>query len=268
LRLPCASPRQSNASLKVGMPAPSRQPSALPPKLTLQTDLAMQHMADPAETSELVTAACKPIVAKLRSHNAAKTFNLPVDCKKYPMYRDKIATPMDLKTVMRKLDKAEYATIAECHADVDLIWENCRVFNGDGTWVTNHAMTLKALADPQFHQARHKLATGGIMSPRAPGGVKRKLGASGLTPRPAVVASNELCCITPEMRAQLSTNAARLDAAQQRSLMTVVKQCEPAAVRSTSAQSWEVDVDLLDITSFVKVDTWVRRLLVNKPVAC
>jgi hypothetical protein len=70
------------------------------------------------------------------------------------------------------------------------------------------------------------------------------------------------------MRSQLSQNAAKLDASQLRSLMSVVTQCAPAAVRATSSQSWEIDVDLLDLKSFIKIDTWVRRLLVNKPVAC
>jgi len=124
-------------------------------------------------------------------------------------------------------------------------------------------MALKAIADPRFDAARHKLASAGFVSPKPSGGLKRKQGG-GLTPRVPVVSSNELFCVTPEMRAQLAVNASRLDASQLRSLMAVVKQCAPASLASTSSQSWEVDVDMLDTTSFVKVDTWVRRLLVNR----
>mmetsp|Transcript_490 Transcript_490/g.1240 ORF Transcript_490/g.1240 Transcript_490/m.1240 type:complete len:512 (+) Transcript_490:181-1716(+) len=241
----------------------SRQPTfSGGPKIS--TAIAQQVAPpEPAETPELVTKACKPVISSLRSHQHAKTFNAPVDLKKYPMYLDHIPRPMDLKTVLKKLDKLEYTTIADCHADVDLIWNNAIAFNGAESWVARNANTLKSLADHKFDEVRYRVATGNIQSPRPTFGVKRKAPSM-----PSVVSSNEFCCLTPEMRNQLTTNASKLDGSQLRSLLTVVQQCCPTAVRSTSAESWDIDPDMLDITSFVKVDTWVRRLIVNKPAAC
>mmetsp|Transcript_33245 Transcript_33245/g.82792 ORF Transcript_33245/g.82792 Transcript_33245/m.82792 type:complete len:491 (+) Transcript_33245:126-1598(+) len=249
-------------------PAANKAVSGAAPKLGISTALAQQAVSDatPGASTDMITALCKPIVASLRTHTAAKWFEAPVDPKKYPTYRDTIAKPMDLKTVMRNLDQQRYASIDECHVDVDLIYSNCVAFNGEGAWISNHATTLKSIADSKFEVARYRLSSGGMLSPKPSAGFKRKLGSS--TPRAELETSNELCCVTGEMRSQLSANSGRLDASQLHSLMSVVKQCAPGAVMATSAQSWEIDVDLLGLQGFVKVDTWVRRLLVNKPVAC
>jgi len=249
---------------KSGSCAPSRQPSvACVPQLAAQAST----FAPPEplqENAKVVTSLCKPILLTLKGHHYSKTFAHPVDAKKYPTYRDFIEQPMDLKTVGKKLDRGEYHTLDQCHADIDLIWANCRTFNGENTWVTNHANALKRIADGKFEAARHKLLAGIMASPRPPGGKNKK----GVGARPPVESSNEFGCVTPEMRHQLTVNAAKLEQAQLRSMMTVVKQCAPTAVIPTSAQSWEIDVDQLDIRSFIKIDTWVRRLLVNKLVAC
>mmetsp|Transcript_22785 Transcript_22785/g.67140 ORF Transcript_22785/g.67140 Transcript_22785/m.67140 type:complete len:513 (-) Transcript_22785:289-1827(-) len=258
LRKQCTGPLANK-----GAPALARQPTALPKLAALQTSLAQQAPQEPAETPEVVTKACKPIITSLRGHQHAKTFNSPVDPKKYPTYRDAIPRPMDLRTVLKKLERHEYHTIADCHADVDLIWNNACAFNGNDSWVARNAMSLKAIADHKFDDVRHKVATGNIQSPKpSVGGAKRK------APGQMVVSSNELCCVTPEMRNQLSVNATKLDERQRRALMALVQQCAPAAVRATSSESWEIDVDLLDIKSFLKLDTWVRRLLVQKLVTC
>lgn len=108
-----------------------RQPAGGFDRLTVQTALVPQGLPEPVQTNELVTTLCKPIISNLRSQNSAKPFNTPVDPKKYPTYLDLVAKPMDLKTVMRNLDQHRYATIDDCQADVDLIWSNCRAFNGE-----------------------------------------------------------------------------------------------------------------------------------------
>lgn len=100
----------------------------------------MPHgVPEAAQSRELVSGLCKPIISHLRSHQSAKPFNTPVDAKKYPTYAQLVPKPMDLKTIMRNLDKQRYATIDECHADVDLVWSNCRVFNGDVRAPQSHA---------------------------------------------------------------------------------------------------------------------------------
>jgi len=103
----------------------SRQQSA--PKIPV----AAVQAAAPPETPEIVSALCKPILKALRQHTHAKAFNQPVDVRKFPHYTTVISTPMDLRLVAKRLDKGEYATLDACHADVNLIWSNCRTFNGE-----------------------------------------------------------------------------------------------------------------------------------------
>ncbi|KAI1827990.1 putative Bromodomain testis-specific protein [Xylaria intraflava] len=56
-----------------------------------------------------------------------------------PNYFDKVKKPMDLSTIKKKMDRAEYNTAEEFEADVRQIFENCHTYWGPG-----HDMTIAA----------------------------------------------------------------------------------------------------------------------------
>ena len=69
-------------------------------------------------------------------------------------YPDVIKTPMDLSTVMRKLEERAYTNVAGVKCDLDLVWENCITFNTRGSWVGQQAVTLRDFTAKKFTQAK------------------------------------------------------------------------------------------------------------------
>jgi hypothetical protein len=51
----------------------------------------------------------------------------------YPEYYDVIKHPMDLDTAKQKLAHGEYTSVEEVLSDLRQVWENCRLFNAEGS---------------------------------------------------------------------------------------------------------------------------------------
>jgi len=48
---------------------------------------------------------------------------------------------MDLNTVMNKLNAEKYPTIEECIEEIQLIWDNCFIYNAEMTVSSSLALT-------------------------------------------------------------------------------------------------------------------------------
>ncbi len=61
----------------------------------------------------------------------AQPFLEPVDWQELELldYPKIVKTPMDLSTVRAKLLSGEYATLEEFIAQIQLIWDNCKLYN-------------------------------------------------------------------------------------------------------------------------------------------
>lgn len=72
-------------------------------------------------------------------------FAQPVDPERdgCPDYLTKVKHPMDLGTILSKLENGEYNTVAEWKADVELVWQNSYIFNGKNSLVTVLARQLQ-----------------------------------------------------------------------------------------------------------------------------
>ena len=81
------------------------------------------------------------LVASLLSRQDSVVFREPVDWRGLGLYDypQIIKKPMDLGTVKRKLENAEYRAPSECAADIKLIGENCMTYNQDGSYYYNLA---------------------------------------------------------------------------------------------------------------------------------
>jgi len=106
-------------------------------------------------TSKLDGAAkFKPaleILDDLMNSHLAAPFCEPVDPVKYhiPDYFLKIRKPMDLGTVRANVTRGKYQELWEVWADIRLVWENCRTYNGP-----SNPFTIKANALAQMFEAR------------------------------------------------------------------------------------------------------------------
>jgi hypothetical protein len=77
------------------------------------------------------------ILQKLIDCNDSAEFRQPVDWKglgltDYPLI---VKNPMDLGTVRKKLLNGKYKLAEEILDDLQLIWDNCKLYNAPGSWI-------------------------------------------------------------------------------------------------------------------------------------
>eukprot|EP00063_Salmo_salar_P057920 XP_014032755.1 PREDICTED: ATPase family AAA domain-containing protein 2-like [Salmo salar] len=82
------------------------------------------------------------VTERLSQDKRFKAFTKPVDIEEVPDYIKVIRHPMDLSTVLSKVDLHKYVTVREFVNDVDLIWKNALEYNPD--------------SDPSDRQIRHR----------------------------------------------------------------------------------------------------------------
>uniref|UniRef100_A0A8C8IAT6 ATPase family AAA domain-containing protein 2 n=1 Tax=Oncorhynchus tshawytscha TaxID=74940 RepID=A0A8C8IAT6_ONCTS len=82
------------------------------------------------------------VTERLSQDKRFKAFTKPVDVEEVPDYIKVIRYPMDLSTVLSKVDLHKYVTVREFVNDVDLIWKNALEYNPD--------------SDPSDRQIRHR----------------------------------------------------------------------------------------------------------------
>ena len=112
-------------------------------------------------TSEDITKI-KKVFHTLENDNQAIDFLEPVDYMGLNLldYPTIIKHPMDLGTCKNKLLNGEYKIFQEFIDDVNLIWENCRTYNLQGSQIVKKANALdkkiRQLIDKQFKNAKAK----------------------------------------------------------------------------------------------------------------
>ena len=102
------------------------------------------------------------IMDKMINEKNAFDFKEPVDYEGLGLidYPTIIKHPMDLGTCKNKLLNGEYKIFQEFIDDVNLIWENCRTYNLQGSQIVKKANALdkkiRQLIDKQFKNAKAK----------------------------------------------------------------------------------------------------------------
>jgi hypothetical protein len=118
----------------------------------------------PDETITL--RSLKEVVEKLYHHELAGPFLHPVKEGDAPGYCDVVKIPMDLGTVRKKLKNGSYPTSSECIADVERIWENCRLYNDPASDIVKTVNSLSSFFDHQVRGLGKVVGGGGRTSHR------------------------------------------------------------------------------------------------------
>lgn len=97
--------------------------------------------------SPTVTRKCLRVMRQLLSYRVASMFAQPVDPERdeCPTYRQVVQTPMDLGTIVQKLNDDAYESVTSWRADVECIWENAFLFNGRQSVVAMLARHLQGV---------------------------------------------------------------------------------------------------------------------------
>ncbi|KAH0476718.1 MAG: hypothetical protein KVP17_002901 [Porospora cf. gigantea B] len=86
------------------------------------------------------------LIRSLKQNEDAWPFLAPVDWKAMELldYPTVINHPMDLSTVEKNVKAGDYSTSAEVLEDIDQIWSNCVLYNGEGSDYAKMAENMRA----------------------------------------------------------------------------------------------------------------------------
>ncbi|KAJ6623113.1 hypothetical protein B0H10DRAFT_2011228 [Mycena sp. CBHHK59/15] len=96
--------------------------------------------------------ASRSALKKVLGHKHAKIFQHPVDPirDQAPNYFDVIKDPIDLGTMLHKLEEGKYADRLAFQADFRLMMANAKLYNPPGTYAHNEAIALEIFFEKQW----------------------------------------------------------------------------------------------------------------------
>lgn len=124
------------------------------PKVTKVDVSEVPGLRDSGWTPEMDELARRPargphyntmqhLISELQNHQAAWPFLQPVNRDEVADYYEVIKEPMDLSTMEYKLDNGVYQSLDEFCRDTQLIFDNCKVYNGETTPYYKNAQRLE-----------------------------------------------------------------------------------------------------------------------------
>ncbi|XP_060756226.1 ATPase family AAA domain-containing protein 2-like [Neoarius graeffei] len=123
-------------------------PLAPPPAPRQLSEQEQQKLEEQEEdTLRELRLFLRDVTNRLAQDKRFKAFTKPVDTEEVPDYTTVIKQPMDLSTVLTKIDLHKYVTVKDYLHDVDLIWKNALEYNPDidpsDRLIRHRACTLK-----------------------------------------------------------------------------------------------------------------------------
>jgi hypothetical protein len=103
--------------------------------LSIWMDRSRSTVTLPISWTETQRQYCTKITQKLYDSPISLYFRTPVDPVRDNAlgYFDKVKKPMDLGTVLQRLYDGKYASLERWKDDVNQIWKNAVLYNGEGT---------------------------------------------------------------------------------------------------------------------------------------
>ncbi|XP_065601782.1 ATPase family AAA domain-containing protein 2-like [Cyrtonyx montezumae] len=107
-------------------------PVAPPPKPQPLTEEELKHLEEQQEdTLHELRIFLRDVTRRLAIDRRFRAFTKPVDLEEVPDYDTIIKQPMDLSTVLSKIDSHQYLTAGDFLRDIDLICSNALEYNPD-----------------------------------------------------------------------------------------------------------------------------------------
>ncbi|CAO3608282.1 unnamed protein product [Cunninghamella blakesleeana] len=115
---------------------------------SLQSDfnsLWYKNFADPNCIKGDDDLIAKQVLSSLVEHPYSEFFREPVDNRQLPDYKDKVSSPMDLRTISEKLYSGRYTSLQQFDSDVRLIFGNCYKYNRPRSFAYERGKGLEKL---------------------------------------------------------------------------------------------------------------------------
>ncbi|KAK4528931.1 hypothetical protein GAYE_SCF67G6880 [Galdieria yellowstonensis] len=118
------------------------------------------------EPQHCLIVAGNEILEKLAKRDTQDVFAEPVDTSVVTDYLTVVKKPMDLGTVREKLNRGQYTCVEDLREDIDLIWDNCCLYNAPETEFYALAVKLREVTVKLFQQLEIAFQEIGMEPPR------------------------------------------------------------------------------------------------------
>ena len=182
---------------------------------------------------------------------------------------DVIKHPMDLGTVMTRLKQDQYRTFEAFSKDVQLIFDNCRMYNQETSDVVKQANKLEKL----FHkEVQRKLAPPEASAPKPAKASKPSTREATTTTTTTTTTSGDrpkshLRLPSADEKNRLCKNIFKLKPSELGEVVHLIDQLCPQALDKTGQNEIDIDVDLLDTVGFRRADAFAKDCLAKSGAA-
>lgn len=190
-------------------------------------------------------------------------FREPVDWRglelwDYPKIVDR---PMDLGTVKRKLESNSYDTAYDCAEDIRLVWDNCMLYNQEGSDFHILSSTLSRKFEERYRKIKSEYDTGEDSMVHSSGSAKPDQGSrdykSDGDPEDRPPSLDE--------KTQFAGNIFKIGGDALGTVMQLIDVRCPVAIERNingAEDELEINVDALDPRTFHELDAFVREKVV------
>ncbi|CAD8103581.1 unnamed protein product [Paramecium sonneborni] len=199
------------------------------------------------------------ILQQLRDSNDSLEFRYPVDHKTLGLhdYLIVIKKPMDLGTCQKKLQNSEYESVEECLDDIQLIWDNCKLYNGPSCWITK----LSEKLEKSFKRyVKNYLPI--VNLPQSSIKIKKVTEEVAQEETQLTISHNE--------KVEFSNNLKQLNPDQIGALVQIIQTNSPNAFVVVNKERFQIIVDNIDFNTFIKcqnqIQSWMTGEEINKKV--
>ena len=112
-------------------PAPTPPPATVAPPSGGNRNSSSKKSKSKLSKMDKDLTVCHTVISEMLGMENAWPFVKPVNPKSFPMYKKVVKQPMDLTTIKKKLESGSMKTREDFVNSVNLIFENCELFNED-----------------------------------------------------------------------------------------------------------------------------------------
>lgn len=120
---------------------------------------ASGSITDKSEIRKEDVKRLKDIINEIEDDPKSYEFREPVPWKELGLndYPEIIKKPMDLKTARTKLIKSKYSKYEDFFKDVQLVWDNCKTYNIQGSDIYKLAEDMEKVSKRAINKAREAI---------------------------------------------------------------------------------------------------------------
>mmetsp|Transcript_13452 Transcript_13452/g.15418 ORF Transcript_13452/g.15418 Transcript_13452/m.15418 type:complete len:233 (-) Transcript_13452:65-763(-) len=205
------------------------------------------------ETKKLTT-----LLQALYDNTDSEEFRNPVDVKGLGLndYFDIIKNPMDLGTVKKNLKANKYKFVEDCLNDIQLIWDNCKQYNAEGSWIWKIADKLEKFTAKMI---KNHLPNQPI--PKSRRGLAEEKSRNDDKMEDSANEADEDDGVNQQSKLRLTQRVKNLSQEQLGNIVKIIQEESPSAWKEIEKDKFQIVVDNIKKDTFKKIEDYMNECL-------